>query len=284
MDKLTHQTDCPAFEKVTMRTGLRWFSDAFRLFWRFKRKWMTLAFIYLFISNLPLNPALLPEADGPRIAVFAVTSVISYWLHLYMVAGIMYNCRQIHSGNRFQFKHLTAAAAKNRDFFILLLITLPVFAVFAALCTLWFFLYFFSAIIPIYPLFSVTIDESILPTGIVLTIAAIIVFCLYHAVCWLAPALVLIENMKPWPAVKTAVRAYFSNFSAFFIHGLVWFAVLSVFFLAASASFFYVLDSMSNVLPIILYIIAIAQLTVFFLAAALLCSYSCFQSIWPPKD
>ena len=220
--------------RVKASQGMKWISQAWKIYHRNKVKWPAMFLTFFLISLLTqwlvqglmlLNPYTgIPRSQqdniGFSIFFFLITPLLSFlgaWINMLFSGGIMYACNRSATYGELKFKHLFAAfASKKKAFFIFLLFYLAAVVVAAIL-----FATVFTAGMITTPEPNPATSPLILSTFVVL----IIFFVLLLMSIWFAPCLIMLHDVKPWTAMKMSFTACLRNIPAGIVNILMWIVI-----------------------------------------------------------
>ena len=183
--------------RVKASQGMKWISQAWKIYRRNKVKWPAMFLTFFLISLLTQWLAFLGA-----------------WINMLFSGGIMYACNRSATYGELKFKHLFAAfASKKKAFFIFLLFYLAAAVVIA---------------IPFATVFTAdmitTPEPNPATSPLILSVALIIFFVLLMST-WFAPCLIMLHDVKPWAAMKMSFTACLRNIPAGIVNILMWIVI-----------------------------------------------------------
>lgn len=189
--------------------GMRWVSSGWKLFTRAPLMWI-ISIVLLFLAAIALN------------FVRYVGSLAFQLLQGVIAAGFMVACHSLTQGGDFELEHLVAGF---RTRFKDLLLLGVIFVVGGLLIVLVFALFVGVSVVTTIMSGS---DESalaaILASSLSLLLGMLVAMLLtvpLLAAYWFAPALIVLNGMKPVPAMKASFHGCFRNFMPFLVYSIV---------------------------------------------------------------
>lgn len=283
MDRLhTDGQHSPAKEPKRLRAeeGAVWFAESWRIFKKDKFKWIAALFSILLLIFAAQTIFLIafgqdpfsdttpetPEAVGVELAA----NILTGWLFLCLIGGVMKVCEESGRGAGFRFGVLFAGFSRQK---IGKFIKLFLWSVLLIACL--------SAVI------IAGIETGLLRIGLLFYPVILVVSFVFFMLTWLTVPLIMLEDMEPLAAIKTSFAACCRNMAACLVYGLcwlilgigLWLLVMLAFILAAS------LESQltSDITVIALIIFYILGFMFFLIAHALayIGIYTSYRSIFP---
>jgi uncharacterized membrane protein len=198
--------------------GWRWITSGWRIFMRAPLMWV-ISIVVLFVAAIVMG--IIPF----------IGSLAFQLLQGVIAGGFMVACHSLSRGGEFELEHLLAGFKRN---FVDLLL-LGVFMVVGGLAILLVVMLFVGASVVPVIMNGGTMEQALAAlSGSVMTVllGALVGLALtvpLFAAFWFAPALVALNGMKPWAALKESFSGSFRNFVPFLVYGLVMtvFAILA---------------------------------------------------------
>jgi uncharacterized membrane protein len=189
--------------------GMRWITSGWKLFMRAPLMWIISIFL-VFLAAIAMN------------FVPILGSLAFQVLQGVIAAGFMVACHSLTRGDDFELEHLLAGF---RTRFTDLLILGAIFVVAGLLIVMVFALFVgFSVLTTIMGGASEAALSTILASSISLLLGMLVSLALtvpLLAAYWFAPALIVLNGMKPVAAMKASFHGCFRNFLPFLVYGLV---------------------------------------------------------------
>lgn len=206
--------------------GVSWFTDSWRIFSKNKFKWMgaiilisliPIAVGFLFgllgIESLPADFNNFNDFTSPIMIRELLFNLFFYWVGFCFLGGFVLLTAQTAQGKNFNFGSLFAGFSikKSGAFLILLLLGILV-------C------------LPVVILFSIFATGNFLradftPAFPILFVILLVFIAIYSMMFWLAPAFIMLEDMKPVAAIKASFNACRRNIPALLVYGLIWLGI-----------------------------------------------------------
>jgi uncharacterized membrane protein len=199
---------CPA------GAGIDWIGQGWRLFAKAWLLWI-LAMVILFVINIAMS--LVP----------ILGHLATHVLYPVFVAGLVIACRSLEKGGDFELEHVFAGfRTRFADLLILGLLYLggmiAILLAFAAIAG-------FSILTAMLTGSGDEVLTAIAASAVSLVIGGLIVVALLLlliSAMWFAPALVVLNGVKPVEAMKASFFAFFSSFLAMLLYSLVMFVLM----------------------------------------------------------
>lgn len=213
-------------ERLKAGEGVTWFTDAWKIFNRNRFSWMGAIVLTFIISIIPVILIILAMGDNilDDSDNFSATNIminlLTTWISYCFIGSFMMICHQTAQGKDFNFGTLfTGFSSKKAGAFLVLLLLGVVFALLLALVF----------IIPLFLLsggnFSAVNPQAFVTTLPLLLVIALFVTAVFCMTFWLTPALIMLEDMEPFAAMKTSFNACRRNIPALLVYGLIWIGV-----------------------------------------------------------
>ena len=221
--------------RVKASQGMKWISQAWKIYRRNKVKWPVMLLVFLFISMLAqrLGKGLYllylyvgissSQQSNTSFSIFSILFLLAAplllflgtWISMLFSGGIMYACNRSAIYEELKFSYLFAAfATKKRAFFILLLLYLAVTIV-VGIAIISFMAAFKSGMITTAASFLILLIAAVL----------IIFFISLWMSIWFAPCLIMLHDVKPWAAMKMSFTACLRNIPAGIVNILMWIVI-----------------------------------------------------------
>lgn len=221
--------------RVKASQGMKWISQAWKIYRRNKVKWPVMLLIFLFISMLAqwLGQGLFilylyvgissSQHSNTSFSIFSILFLLAAplllflgtWISMLFSGGIMYACNRSAIYGELKSSYLFAAfATKKRAFFIFLLLYLAVTIV-VGIAIISFMAAFKSGMITTAASFLILLIAAVL----------IIFFISLWMSIWFAPCLIMLHDVKPWAAMKMSFTACLRNIPAGIVNILMWIVI-----------------------------------------------------------
>ena len=217
--------------RVKASQGMKWISQAWKIYRRNKVKWPAMFLVFLFaqwlgqgLFFLCLYVGISPsQQSNTSFSIFSILFLLAAplllflgtWISMLFSGGIMYACNRSAIYGELKFSYLFAAfATKKRAFFIFLLLSIVV-----GIAIISFMAAFKSGMI--------TTEPNPAASFLILLIAAvfIIFFISLWMSIWFAPCLIMLHDIKPWAAMKMSFTACLRNIPAGIVNILMWIVI-----------------------------------------------------------
>ncbi len=225
--------------RVKASQGMKWISQAWKIYRRNKVKWPVMLLVFLFISMLAqwLGQGLYllylyvgissSQHSNTSFSIFSIPFLLAAplllflgtWISMLFSGGIMYACNRSAIYEELKFSYLFAAfATKKRAFFILLLLYLAVTIV-VGIAIISFMAAFKSGMITTEP------NPAASPLILLIPAVFIIFFISLWMSIWFTPCLIMLHDVKPWAAMKMSFTACLRNIPVGIINILMWIVI-----------------------------------------------------------
>ena len=218
--------------RVKASQGMKWISQAWKIYRRNKVKWPVMLLVFLFAQWLGqglfflclyvvgISPS---QQSNTSFSIFSILFLLAAplllflgtWISMLFSGGIMYACNRSAIYGELKFSYLFAAfATKKRAFFIFLLLSIVV-----GIAIISFMAAFKSDMI--------TTEPNPAASFLILLIAAvfIIFFISLWMSIWFATCLIMLHDVKPWAAMKMSFTACLRNIPAEIVNILMWIVI-----------------------------------------------------------
>ena len=178
-------------KRLPASAGIKWITDAFGIFKLHSWKWigvllayMIVGFVVSIIDLLGIN------------ALSSLKGIVFSWVGSCLVGGAMYVANNINNGKAFDVKDFFIVFLdKKMSFFILLLLQV---------------------------LFSIAVSLLIIPLYFAghwaMMIGVVLIVIVLLSIFLLTPALIVLDGLKPWEAIKANVKAAMCNIPAILVY------------------------------------------------------------------
>jgi uncharacterized membrane protein len=189
--------------------GLDWIGAGWRLFARAPLMWVISIFVMLVITIV--------AGIIPIIGSLALQVAQPVFLAGYMVA-----CRSLETGGEFELEHLFAGFKRN---FASLIVVGLIFL--AGSIALFLVFAFFAGFGILMAYLNGGMNEAytaLMASGMAILLGTLVAVALSVPLLmlyWFAPALVMMHDMAPWPAMKASFRGCLKNIIPFLVYGFV---------------------------------------------------------------
>jgi hypothetical protein len=217
--------------RVKASQGMKWISQAWKIYRRNKVKWPAMFLVFLFaqwlgqgLFFLCLYVGISPsQQSNTSFSIFSILFLLAAplllflgtWISMLFSGGIMYACNRSAIYGELKSSYLFAAfATKKRAFFIFLLLSIVV-----GIAIISFMAAFKSVMI--------TTEPNPAASFLILLIAAvfIIFFISLWMSIWFATCLIMLHDVKPWAAMKMSFTACLRNIPAGIVNILMWIVI-----------------------------------------------------------
>lgn len=217
--------------RVKASQGMKWISQAWKIYRRNKVKWPAMFLVFLFaqwlgqgLFFLCLYVGISPsQQSNTSFSIFSILFLLAAplllflgtWISMLFSGGIMYACNRSAIYGELKFSYLFAAfATKKRAFFIFLLLSIVV-----GIAIISFMAAFKSGMI--------TTEPNPAASFLILLIAAvfIIFFISLWMSIWFATCLIMLHDVKPLAAMKMSFTACLRNIPAGIVNILMWIVI-----------------------------------------------------------
>ena len=217
--------------RVKASQGMKWISQAWKIYRRNKIKWPAMFLVFLFaqwlgqgLFFLCLYVGISPsQHSNTSFSIFSILFLLAAplllflgtWISMLFSGGIMYACNRSAIYGELKSSYLFAAfATKKRAFFIFLLLSIVV-----GIAIISFMAAFKSGMI--------TTEPNPAASFLILLIAAvfIIFFISLWMSIWFATCLIMLHDVKPWAAMKMSFTACLRNIPAGIVNILMWIVI-----------------------------------------------------------
>lgn len=190
--------------------GWDWIVQGWKLFARAPLMWI-ISIVVLFIAAIAIN--IVPFIGG----------VVFQLLQAVIAGGFMVACHSLSRGGDFELEHLLSGFKRNFGSLLLL----GVFLVVGGLLIMLVLMMFVGATVVSVFLGGGNADQAvaaIAASAMTMLLGGLVALALtipLMAAYWFAPALVILNDMKPLAALKESFFGSFRNFTPFLIYGIV---------------------------------------------------------------
>jgi hypothetical protein len=189
--------------------GMAWIGEGWRLFLRAPLMWV-LSILILFVIFIVLG------------FIPILGQIAAFFLKPILFAGYMVACHSLAVGGEFELEHLFAGFRERVG--SLLILALILFVAFAAIFAVT--LGFIAVTVGVSMLTKGTEDMAMaLAASAVYIIAALLIMLALMIpllmAYWFAPALIVLNGIAPWEAMKASFGASLRNFVPFLVYGIV---------------------------------------------------------------
>jgi hypothetical protein len=194
---------------VSAGEGMAWIGEGWRLFLRAPLMWI-LSMLVLFVIFIVLG------------FIPILGEIAAFFLKPILFAGYMVACHSLAAGGEFELEHLFAGFRERLG--NLLILGLVLFVAFAAIFAVT--LGFIAVTVGLSMLTKGTEDMAmaIAASALYIAIALLIMLALMIPLLmayWFAPALIVLNGVAPWEALKASFGASLRNFVPFLVYGIV---------------------------------------------------------------
>ena len=207
-------TPIPDGRTVSIERGFAWIGEAWRMFKDAPGSWVACFVIFIVIMIVLAVIPVLGSIAG------AVISPV-------LIAGMMAGSRALERNDEMTVSHLFAGfSAKAGPLLVLGLIefgiSLVVMLIAAAIIFLTVGAMFLGVLVGQTPDAGSTLDPRFWIGAATVILVVIALFIPVTMAVWFAPALVMLDGIEPWAALKSSFMACLRNMGAFLIYGIVW--------------------------------------------------------------
>ena len=199
---------------VALGRGVSWLGDAWRLFKDAPGSWVA-CFLIFFVIMVVL--AIIPVLGN--IAGALISPIL--------IGGLMAGCRALDRNDELEVSHLFSGfSERGGPLFILGLLEfgISLVAMLIAAAIIFFTVggMFLGVLMGKVPDMSAAMDVSYLFGALFVVLVLVALFIPVTMAVWFAPALVMLDGVEPWAALKSSFLGCLRNTGAFFLYGLVW--------------------------------------------------------------
>lgn len=200
---------------VDVGRGAAWWGEGWRLFTPAVGTWILIVLIGF---GIQLVLAIIPFLG----------SIASQLLFPILAGGLMLGCRAIDRGEPLTINHLFAGfGPKAGSLLIVALIFLAAAIAIICLVVVLLLVFFGASLLTHFwsASNSMSSAEAIGEIVLVVLVAALLFLLFYLPLVmaiWFAPALIVLGNAEPWPAMKLSFMGSIKNIIPFLIYGLIW--------------------------------------------------------------
>ena len=199
---------------VSLGRGASWLGEAWRLFKDAPGSWVA-CFLIFFVIMIVL--AFIPVLGN--IAGALISPIL--------IGGLMAGCRALDRSDELEVSHLFSGfSERGGPLFILGLLEFGISLVAMAIAAAVIFLtvggMFLGLLMGKAPDTSAAMDMSYVFGALFVLLVLVAVFIPVTMAVWFAPALVMLDGVEPWPALKSSFLGCLRNVGAFLIYGIVW--------------------------------------------------------------
>jgi len=195
--------------------GAAWWSEGWRLFTPAVGPWILIVIIG-FVLHLVL------------VFIPILGSIASQLLFPVLLGGLMLGCRAIDRGEPLTIAHLFAGfGPKAGPLLILALIYLAAAVAITLFVIVLLFVFFGAAVLShLWSAQDTVSNAEVLGGAALIILVGLLIFLLLYLplvmAIWFAPALVVLQNLEPWEAMKVSFVGSIRNILPFLIYGVIW--------------------------------------------------------------
>ena len=199
---------------VPLGRGASWLGEAWRLFKDAPGSWVA-CFLIFFVIMIVL--AFIPVLGN--IAGALISPIL--------IGGLMAGCRAVDRNDELEVSHLFSGfSERGGPLFILGLLEFGISLVAMVIAAAVIFLtvggMFLGLLMGKALDTSAAMDMSYLLGALFVLLVLVAVFIPVTMAVWFAPALVMLDGVEPWPALKSSFIGCTRNIGAFLLYGIVW--------------------------------------------------------------
>ena len=199
---------------VALGRGASWLGEAWRMFKDAPGSWVA-CFLIFFVIMIVL--AIIPVLGN--IAGALISPIL--------IGGLMAGCRALDRNDELEVSHLFAGfSERGGPLFILGLlefgISLVAMLIAAAIIFVTVGGMFLGVLMGKMPEPSASMDMSYVLGALLVLLVLVALFIPVTMGVWFAPALVMLDGIEPWAALKSSFMACLKNTGAFLIYGIIW--------------------------------------------------------------
>ena len=204
----------PGGRTVALGRGVSWLGEAWRMFKDAPGSWVACFLIFILIM---IVLAIIP----------VLGNIAGALLSPLLIGGLMVGCRALERSDELEVSHLFAGfKQKPGPLFILGLlefaISLVAMAIAAGVIFLTVGAMFLGVLMGKSPEASTALDSQYLMGALVVLLVLVALFIPVTMAVWFAPALVMLDDVQPWEALKSSFLGCLKNIGAFLLYGIVW--------------------------------------------------------------
>ncbi|UTG69351.1 hypothetical protein KCG54_09165 [Neisseria subflava] len=178
-------------KRLSAFAGIKWITDAFGIFKLHPWKWVGVLLAYMIVGFVVSITDLL----GIN-ALSSLKNIVFSYVGLCLLGGAMYVANDTNNGKAFDVKDFFVVFLdKKMSFFILLLLQV---------------------------LFSIAVSLLIIPLYFAgywaMMIGVVLIVTVLLSIFLLTPALIVLDGLKPWEAIKANVKALMCNIPAMLVY------------------------------------------------------------------
>jgi uncharacterized membrane protein len=210
----------PEGRRVATGRGASWIGEAWRLFKDAPGSWVACFLIFVVVMIVLGIIPILGNIVGALISPF-------------LVAGMMVGCRELERNEELTVNHLFAGFSRNSGPLLVLGllefgISLVVMLVAALIIFLTVGAMFLGVLVGQSPEPGVTLAPGFWIGALTMILIVIALFIPVTMAVWFAPALVMLDDIEPWTALKWSFFACLKNIWPFTVYGLIGFVLAIV--------------------------------------------------------
>ena len=210
----------PEGRRVDSGRGAAWIGASWRLFKDAPGSWVACFLIFVVLMFLLAIIPILGNIVGALISPF-------------LIAGMMVGCRELERNEELTVSHLFSGFSKNSGPLLVLgLLEFGLSLVVMLIAALVIFLsvgaMFLGVLAGQTPDPGATLDPGFWIGALTMILIVVALFIPVTMAVWFAPALVVLDNVEPWTAIKWSFFACLKNIWPFTIYGLVMFVLAIV--------------------------------------------------------
>ena len=199
---------------VALGRGVSWLGEAWRMFKDAPGSWVA-CFLIFFVIMIVL--AFIPVLGN--IAGALISPIL--------IGGLMAGCRALDRNDELEVSHLFAGfRERGGPLFILGLLEFGISLVAMLIAAAIIFLsvggMFLGVLMGKVPDTSGAMDMSYVLGALLVVLVLVALFIPVTMAVWFAPALVMLDGVEPWAALKSSFVGCLRNIGAFLLYGIVW--------------------------------------------------------------
>ncbi len=204
----------PGGRTVALGRGISWLGEGWAMFKEAPGSWVACFLIFMIIMIVLAIIPVLGNIAGALISPL-------------LIGGMMAGCRALERNDELEVSHLFSGfQEKGGPLFILGLlefaISLVVMLIAAAIIFITVGAMFLGLLTGKAPDPSLTLDMQYIVSALIVLLVLVALFIPVTMAVWFAPALVMLDDVEPWVALKSSFFACLKNVGAFLLYGIVW--------------------------------------------------------------
>ena len=204
----------PGGRTVGLGRGVSWLGEAWQLFKDAPGSWVAIFLIFIVIMIVLAVIPVLGNIAGALISPI-------------LIGGMMAGCRALERNDELAVSHMFAGfSGRGGPLFILGLlefaISLIAMLTAAAIIFLTVGAMFLGVLMGKVPESLPTLDPAYIIGALAVVLVVVALFIPVTMAIWFAPALVMLDKVEPWTALKWSFTACLRNTGAFLLYGIVW--------------------------------------------------------------